>query len=77
MFPDCRLVAKQPFTTNQGLQGFKLIEENKQGGLVLHQCQYIFGNGNQKIVITGSALANAGAQFDASMDACAKSFRFE
>jgi hypothetical protein len=77
MFPNCRVLGKQPFTTDQGLQGFKLIEENKQGNFLLRQHQYIFGNGNQKIVITGSALVNAGAQFDAVMDGCAKSFRFE
>jgi len=77
MFPKLRFLGKQPFNTNNGLQGFKLIHENPQGFLVLRQCQYMFGNGNQKIVITGSVPIHVGQRYDALLDACAGSFRFE
>jgi hypothetical protein len=77
MFQDFRLLGKQPFNTNEGLQGFKIIHENTQGNLRMHQCQYFFGNGNSKIVITGTVPVNSGQRYDAMLDACAKSFRFE
>jgi hypothetical protein len=77
MFQDFRLLGKQEFNTNGGLQGFKITHENRQGNLRLRQYQYFFGNGNSKIVITGTVPVNSGQRYDAMLDACARSFRFE
>jgi hypothetical protein len=38
MFQNFRLLEKKPFTTDHGLQGFKIIQENRQENKVMRQC---------------------------------------
>jgi hypothetical protein len=77
MLGDFRLIAKEAFTTREGLRGYKVVHENRQMNQLLRQCQYMFENGRQKIVITGTAPATGANELAAVFDECARSFRFE
>lgn len=77
MFQGFQLLEDRPFTTNQGLPGFKIVQTNQQNGRQLRQVQYFFGKGNEKIVITTTAPAECGPQFDPLFEGSVRTFRFE
>jgi hypothetical protein len=77
MFQQFRLIERQEFATREGLRGSKLVFEQHQANMHLRQCQYYFGQGSQKLVMTATVLAASGARFDPLLDECARSVRFE
>ncbi|HYT94101.1 MAG TPA: hypothetical protein VEL76_35625 [Gemmataceae bacterium] len=75
VFPTFRLLRREKFKTDKGLEGMKLIFETDQQGRRLRQCGYFLPMNNKMLVITGSALAQGGEGFDAVFDGAVKTFR--
>lgn len=77
MTQNFRLVRQEAFKTAEGLEGGRLIGENDQQGRRLRQTSYFFARGGTKYVVTCSALAEGGEQFDPVFEATMKTFRFD
>ena len=73
---DYRQIDKAPFVTTKGLEGVKLVTENRQKGAALRQTFYFFANGGTKFVVTGSCLAPDGEKLDKVFDTSLRTFRF-
>ncbi len=65
------------FKTTSGLKGARLVAQSEQGGRLLRQTFYFFGNGDKKYVATCSTVADGGEKFDDVFERAMKTFRFE
>jgi hypothetical protein len=74
--PGWQLVRREKFVTDSGIQGAKIVSEMQQQGKRLRQSAYFLPGNGKTLVVTASALAQGGEEFDSVFDACLKSFRF-
>lgn len=73
-----KLVKREPFTTASGASGVKVALRSEYKGLLVRSLQYYFnGKGDQKVIMTATALEVDQATLDPIFDEAAKSFRVE
>lgn len=73
-----KLVKREPFTTASGGSGVKVTFRSEYKGLLVRSLQYYLnGQGDQKLIITGTALEVDHETLDPIFDQAAKSFRVE
>jgi hypothetical protein len=72
---DLRIEKQGVFRTESGLDGVRLITQNRQQGRQLCQTFYFFGNGEKVYVVTCTALADGGDQLDPLFERTMKTFR--
>ncbi len=73
-----KLVKREPFTTAGGASGVKATFRSEYKGLLIRSLQYYLnGKGDQKVIMTATALEVDQATLDPIFDQAAKSFRVE
>lgn len=77
VFKEVRIEASGPFETKSGLKGGRIVAEHRQNDKLLRQTFYCFGDGKTMHVVTCSALAEGGKDFDPVFERAMKSFRLE
>jgi len=77
VFEEASIISQEEFSTNEGLQGFKVVIENYQEGLQLIQIFYFFEAGDTKYIATYTRSADQIEALDILVDQCMKTFRFE
>ena len=74
-FKGYKEVGNREFKTTAGLKGSRLIIQSNQNGTQLRQTFYFFaGKGDQKLVVTCSALASGGEKLDEVFETSLKTF---
>ena len=74
-FKGYKELSKREFKTTSGLKGTRMVIQSDQNGTPIRQAFYFFaGTGDKKFVVTCSALASAGEQFDEVFEASLKTF---
>ena len=73
-----KLLKREPFTTAAGDSGVKVTLRSEFKGLLVRSLQYYFnGKGDQKVIMTATALEADQVTLDPIFDQAAKSFRIE
>jgi hypothetical protein len=73
-----KLVKREPITTAAGASGVKVTFRSEYKGLLVRSLQYYLnGKGDQKVIMTGTALEVDQETLDPIFDQAAKSFRVE
>jgi len=74
-FKSYKELGKREFKTTSGLKGTRLVIQSDQNGTLLRQAFYFFaGTGDNKFVVTCSALASGGEEIDEVFEASLKTF---
>jgi hypothetical protein len=74
--PNIKVVKREDFATAEGLEGRRLILENR-GDNALRQRMYIFPKGETKYVVTCTTVAEGADKLVPVFEDCIKTFRFE
>jgi hypothetical protein len=64
VFQKMAVIKRENFQTHEGKGAIFIVTQNRQQGMELRQSFFFFGNGNQKYVVTCSALKQGGATLD-------------
>ena len=64
LFQKITIIKRENFQTHEGKDAIFFVTQNRQQGMELRQSLFFFGNGNQKYVVTCSALKQGGATLD-------------
>jgi hypothetical protein len=71
------LVKREDFATAEGLEGRRLILENRGDDVLRRQRMYIFAKGETKYVINCTTVAEGADKLDAVFEGCIQTFRLE
>ena len=71
-----QIIERSEFVTRYGIKGIKLRFVSEQAGRLLRQTQYYFEKGNDKYIVTCSALADGGQALDKVFDKSMETFQF-
>jgi hypothetical protein len=75
---DGKAISQPPFTTADGVKGYKLAVEGEQKEKRLRFSHYFLdGPGNRRILATGTTLAEDGERLDAVFDGTMATFQWE
>jgi hypothetical protein len=75
--PGAVVISLEDFTTNDGLQGNKVVIEDTQNGVKMTQICYFFDSGTMKVTAFYTRLVDQGQENDASVDQSMATFRFQ
>jgi hypothetical protein len=75
VWPQMKVVQREPFQTDDGAPAVRLLTENEQQGRKLRQAFCFFGTGQRKYVATCTAMAKGGERFDPLFLKSMKTFR--
>ena len=67
----------QPFTTEGGVAGFRVVEERQGAHALQHMIGYLFEKRDRKYVLICCAPADGGEAYDPIFDQVARSFRMD
>jgi hypothetical protein len=74
--PNIKVVKREDFATAEGLEGRRLILENR-GDNALRQRMYIFAKGETKYVVMCTTVAEGADKLDGVFEDCILTFRFD
>jgi len=75
VFAKMKILSREDFNTEDNQPVARILTENEQQGRMLRQTFFFIGSGKRKYVVTCTALADGGEEFDAVFSESIKTFR--